>query len=177
MKYANYRVSRRSGNELCGWPELWGAHQTITGGFMNEEQNREGRLWDFIDGHSTAAEKKAIEELIDSNPEWQNNYQELLRVRQLMDSSDLDSPSLRFSKNVMEEIAKYQISRATKAYINKKIIWGIGGFFIVMILGILVYGFGKSTGPAKAHLIFLRNPILINWTGANSSPILTSIFS
>ena len=43
----------------------------------------------------------------------------------------------------MEEIAKYQIAPATKAYINNKIIWGIGLFFITLIIGFLIYGFGQ----------------------------------
>ncbi len=43
----------------------------------------------------------------------------------------------------MEEIARYQIAPATKNYINKKIIWGIAAFFIVLIIGFLIYGFGQ----------------------------------
>ena len=43
----------------------------------------------------------------------------------------------------MEEIAKYQIAPAAKAYINNKIIWGIGIFFITLIIGFLIYGFGQ----------------------------------
>jgi hypothetical protein len=94
--------------------------------------------------------------LLGSDPEWQSSYQELLKVHQLMNSSELEAPSLRFSKNVMEEIAKYQIARATKSYINKKIIWGIGGFFIAMIAGLLVYIFGQ-----------------IKWAGNGSSDLLS----
>ena len=43
----------------------------------------------------------------------------------------------------MEEIARSQIAPATKNYINKKIIWGIAAFFIILIGGFLVYGFGQ----------------------------------
>jgi hypothetical protein len=53
----------------------------------------------------------------------------------------------------MEEIAKYQIAPATKNYINKKIIWGIAGFFFTLIIGFLIYGFGQidwsATGESK----------------------------
>ncbi|HMG66800.1 MAG TPA: hypothetical protein VK588_03905, partial [Chitinophagaceae bacterium] len=68
-------------------------------------------------------------------------------------SSVLEEPSLRFTKNVMEEIAKYQIAPATKTYINNKIIWSLGIFFVAMIVGSLVYGFGqidwKTTSDPK----------------------------
>ena len=56
---------------------------------------------------------------------------------------------MRFTKNVMEEIGKYHIAPATKTYINKKIIWGIGMFFILLIVGFLIYGFGQIDWTAK----------------------------
>jgi hypothetical protein len=43
----------------------------------------------------------------------------------------------------MEEIAKYQIAPATKTYINNRIIWGIGAFLVVLVIGFLIYGFGQ----------------------------------
>jgi len=62
---------------------------------------------------------------------------------QLVKSTELEQPSMRFTKNVMEEIAKLQIAPATKNYINKKIIWGIAAFFITLIVGFLIYGFAQ----------------------------------
>ena len=51
-----------------------------------------------------------------------------MNVHQLMTGSELEAPSMRFTVNVMDEIAHYQIAPATKSYINKNIIRGIGGF-------------------------------------------------
>ena len=84
-----------------------------------------------------------IEQLLESNAEWKAKYSELLEVQQLLHSSELEAPSLRFTKNVMDEIARLHIAPATKNYINKRIIWGIGFFFITLIIGFLVYGFGQ----------------------------------
>jgi len=50
---------------------------------------------------------------------------------------------MRFTKNVMEKIAQYHIAPATKNYINKKIIWGIAGFFFTLITVFLIYGFSQ----------------------------------
>ena len=110
---------------------------------MNTQRNIEDRLWDYIDGFSSSEEKTLIDELLESNEAWLAKFHELLEVHKLINSSELEEPSLRFAKNVMEEIAKYHIAPATKSYINKKIIWGIGGFFIAMIIGFLIYGFGQ----------------------------------
>ena len=123
----------------------------------------ESRLWDFINGRNTAAEKSVIEKLVESNFEWKNKYHELLEVHQLISSSELEQPSMRFTKNVMEEISKLHIAPATKNYINNKIIWGIGGFFITVIAGFLIYGFGqvkwtsgKSSGIADKYVDFSK---------------------
>ena len=126
---------------------------------MSEQQNIDSRLWDYIDGRSSAAEKSAIEKLLESNFEWKSKYHELAEVHQLVQSSELEQPSMRFTKNVMEEISKLHITPATKNYINKKIIWGIGMFFITTIVGFLIYGFmqvnwacGSSSGFADKYV-------------------------
>jgi hypothetical protein len=103
----------------------------------------EQQLWSYIDGYSSSEERSSIEKLIATNTEWKNKYQELLDVHHLMGSADLEQPSMRFTKNVMEQIAKHSIAPATKTYINKRIIWGIGTFFITMIVGFLIYGIGQ----------------------------------
>ncbi|MGZ5221104.1 MAG: anti-sigma factor family protein [Chitinophagaceae bacterium] len=110
---------------------------------MNTQHSSEERLWDYIDGNSSPEEKTVIEQLLASDAEWRAKYSELLEVQQLLSSSELEAPSMRFAKNVMEEIAKLHIAPATKTYINKKIIWGIGIFFITLVVGFLVYGFGQ----------------------------------
>ena len=128
---------------------------------MSTVYNMEDRLWDYIDGTVTAEEKTFVEELIASQQEWRNKYHELLNVHQLMNSSlELDEPSMRFSQNVMEEIARFQITPAAKTYINKKIIYGIGIFFVVMIVGMVVYGFAQ-----------------VNWAAANASGKMISDYT
>jgi hypothetical protein len=103
----------------------------------------EERLWNYIDGASAADERSAVEKLLQENAEWKAKYSELMEINKLIQSSELEEPSMRFTKNVMEEIAKLHIAPATKTYINKKIIWGISIFFITMLAGFLIYGFGQ----------------------------------
>jgi hypothetical protein len=54
----------------------------------------------------------------------------------------------------MENISRLQIAPAAKTYINKKVIWGIGGAFITMIVGFLVYAIAQ-----------------INWSAATNSAV------
>ena len=110
---------------------------------MNQEQNIEQQLWAYIDGISSNEERTSIEKMLQSNLEWKNKYHELMELHQLMNSTELEQPSMRFTKNVMEKIAQYHIAPAAKNYINKKIIWGIAGFFFTLIIVFLIYGFAQ----------------------------------
>jgi hypothetical protein len=104
---------------------------------MDTQIQMEERLWDYIDGLSSPAEQSAIQSLIAENIEWRQKYKELLNMHQLVDATELEAPSMRFTKNVMEEIARYQVAPATKSYINKNIIRNISAFFLALIAGSL----------------------------------------
>lgn len=107
---------------------------------MDTNNNIEERLWDYIDGISGMQEKNAIEKLLETNIQWQEKYNELLNVSTILKYNvETDEPSMRFTQNVMEEIAKYHIAPATSSYINKKLIYSIGSIFVVIIAAMLVY--------------------------------------
>ena len=120
---------------------------------MNKPVNIEERLWDYIDGAGNAEERLFIEQLIASNKEWKDTYQELLELQDMLSHRlELDEPSMRFTQNIMEAISKQQIAPAAKNYINKRIIWGIAGFFICTIIGFLIAAFAQVhwTGNSTA---------------------------
>jgi magnesium-transporting ATPase (P-type) len=132
---------------------------------MEEIRKIESRLWDYLDGIALPDEQKEIEKLISENSTWRQLYQELQDVHQSMLSSELEQPSLRFTKKVMENIALVHIAPATKKYINSKIIWSIAFFFIVLIFGTIIYSFvqidwssstNSSTGMDISKIDFSR---------------------
>src|SRR3954463_15828073 len=110
---------------------------------MQQVNDMEARLWNYIDGFANQEEKSVIGKLIEEQELWRQKYNELMEVHQVLQQSELEQPSMRFTRNVMEEIAKYHISPATKQYINRKVIWGITGFFILLIVGFIVYGLNQ----------------------------------
>jgi len=123
---------------------------------MRAEQLMEDRLWEYIDGLSSPEERSALEELVANHQEWREKYAELLNVHQLLNASELDAPSMRFSRNVMEEIGRYHVAPATRTYINKNVIRGIGAFFLTLILGFLAYvvsQFHWTRGHGSSNLI------------------------
>ncbi|MBL7732582.1 MAG: hypothetical protein JNM88_15505 [Chitinophagaceae bacterium] len=109
------------------------------------DNNMEERLWQFIDGSASADEKTVISELLEKEAAWKEKYHELLEIHQLVNATELESPSMRFTKNVMEQITRQHIAPATRTYINNRIIWGLGFFFIALLISMLVYGFGQTT--------------------------------
>jgi hypothetical protein len=132
----------------------------------------EKTLWDYIDGNTEASQRSAIEQLIAENAAWREQYDELLQVHQLLHSTELEHPSLRFTRNVMEEIARYQITPAARKYINNKIIFGIAAFFITVIVSFLIYGISQidwSTGNTD-------NPIGIDVTAVDYGKMFNNSF-
>ncbi|MBC6492150.1 anti-sigma factor family protein [Flavihumibacter stibioxidans] len=111
---------------------------------MDAQHNIEPRLWEYIDGLSTAEERRFIENLIATNAEWRSKYKELLQFNESLGQTiELEEPSMRFTRNVMEAIAAQHIAPAAKTYINKKIIFGIGGFMVSLILGMIIYALAQ----------------------------------
>jgi hypothetical protein len=112
----------------------------------------EQRLWNYIDNTCDAEERKLMKGFLQNDDEWKKKYRELQQANQLMQESiELEEPSMRFTKNVMEEIAQLRIAPATKNYINKRIINGIAAFFIILICGLLIYGFSQINLSATGN--------------------------
>lgn len=122
---------------------------------MDTQQNMEERLWSYIDGYSSPEERSVIDRLLETDAAWKAQYQELLTIRQSLKESELEMPSMRFTQNVMDQISQLHIAPATRSYLNKRLIWGIGTFFILMLVTVLAYGFSLidwSTGPSTDTL-------------------------
>jgi hypothetical protein len=116
-------------------------------------QQMEEKIWGYIDGSSSKEEVAFVEQMIAADAMWRAKYSELKEINQLLKADvELEQPSMRFSVNVMEKLKGLQPAPATKQYINKTIIRSIAAFFILTILGFLIYGF-----------------TLIDWTSSTST--------
>ena len=112
----------------------------------------EDRLWDYIDGRATPTEKVEVETLIAANPVWAKTYRELREVNGWLAEADLEVPSLRFTKNVMEAVGQKVIARPTSTYISKRLLGGVALFFGAMILvalGLVIWIWKPDTAPVK----------------------------
>ena len=114
------------------------------------------QLWEYIDGTCGEADRQRIAALIAVNPTWKKQYEEIVALQAGISSSlELEQPSMRFTKDVMEVIAKTNIAPATKQYINKTVIRGIAAFFIVTITVLLGYALvttNYTSAPSSSKL-------------------------
>jgi hypothetical protein len=140
-------------------------------------QQIEEQLWNYIDGTANREEMMFVERMISTEPVWKNQYDQLLELNQvLVKDMELEEPSMRFSKNVMEQISGLQPARPTVQYINKKIIRSIAAIFIFTITAFIIYGFAKiqwtSSGTSLSLPINLKNiyanTFNINWHISNT---------
>jgi hypothetical protein len=99
----------------------------------------EERLWSYIDGTCTEEEHKAIDMLITNDEAYRSKFEELLSLDQQLAKMEADEPSMGFTYKVMESIRTEYAQQPLKAAINKRIIKGIGGFFILTILLLLIF--------------------------------------
>jgi len=133
----------------------------------------EEKLWNYIDGTCPDEERKAIDILIAQDEVYRRKYEELLALSQEFSEMELDEPSMAFTYNVMEAIRAEHAQQPLKAGINKGIIKGISGFFIVSIALLLIMTISTiHTSPANisVHLPdIVRLPDIKNYL---SKPVL-----
>src|SRR5271156_1008235 len=99
----------------------------------------EEKIWNYIDGSCTPEEQKAIGLLIEQDEVYRRKYDELVQLNTEFAAIELDEPPMAFTYNVMETIRTEHAQQPLKAAINKRIIKGIGLFFIITISVILIF--------------------------------------
>jgi hypothetical protein len=78
--------------------------------------------------------------------------------KHLREDLELLSPTPDFSKKVMGAIAGARIAPPSRTYINKKVVYGIGLFFLLLIAGGLVYAASSFSWPAMGRFILPVDP-------------------
>jgi magnesium-transporting ATPase (P-type) len=131
----------------------------------------EEKLWNYIDGTCTPAEQDAIELLIEQDEAYRIKYQELLLLNQQFAAIELDEPSMGFTYKVMETIRTENARQPLKAAINKHVIMGIGAFFVLTILALMVFTF------ANIHVSFDTTAVKVDLPASVKLPSAGNIFS
>ncbi|EDM36381.1 hypothetical protein PBAL39_11772 [Pedobacter sp. BAL39] len=110
----------------------------------------EEEIWDYIDGHGTAAQLQATADKIVTDAAYAAIYHELQSVHQQIAEIDLDTPSMSFSRNVMEQLKSEPAPVRLRTKVDKRIIYSISAFFIASIAFLLADIFGQVKGSASS---------------------------
>nr|WP_294907672.1 hypothetical protein [uncultured Lacibacter sp.] len=141
-----------------------------------QAQQMEEKICGYIDGTSAKEEVAFVEQMIASDATWRAKYSELKEFNQLLQADmEVEQPSMRFSMNVMDQLKGLQPAPATKKYVNKAIIRSIALFFIISIIGFLIYGFtlidwsasASTDKPYQLPSISVDYKVLLNNTWLN----------
>ena len=124
---------------------------------MNEIEEK---IWDFIDGNLSKAERQEIKVLIDSNEIYQQKYQDFLAFSQSLETMSLDEPPMAFSSNVMRKVQLIHVPLSEKARVNVRIIQFIGCFFVLSLALILAFTFSQINWSEKSGFV---NPVNLNF--------------
>jgi hypothetical protein len=132
------------------------------------DQEMEKLIWDFIDERCSPQDKEIITQRLAEDQLWKDSYLQLLGIHDMLKKDELEVPSLRFSKNIMEKIANYHVAPAANNYINKNVIRLFAAFFLVMIVGLFIYFIGQIhwVDQSSNNLIptFSQDANRLNWS-------------
>ena len=125
---------------------------------MEANEYIEIKIWEYIDNSCTLAEREQTKLLLATNTEWKRKYDEISAFNlHIATNLETEQPSLRFSKNVMEEVATTQIATATNKYIKLGVIKGIAAFFIIMISSLFIYSIATTNWNSIHSSISIKN--------------------
>jgi ABC-type multidrug transport system permease subunit len=146
---------------------------------MEQNEEMEMQIWDYMDGLATPGEKQRISELIEQDEAWREKFQQLQALQTtLLQNLELDQPSMRFTKNIMEAITATSITPATAKYINKSIIRSIAAFFIITITAFTGYALlTLNWHTGTTHLIPELNYKAISLTQLFDSNMLNLVIA
>jgi hypothetical protein len=89
----------------------------------------------------------------------------------ISEDHELEQPSMRFTKNVMDAVQAVHVARPIKQYINRGIIRGIAALYILAIIAALGYAIATSTDDLGNGAIFSK----LNLSGLFSSGFFTLV--
>ena len=115
---------------------------------MDEHTDIDILLWEYIDGTGSAAERDRIALLVATNTEWKAKYEELLDLADSLKAMDMEEPSVRFTKNVMDIIGEGSAVPSVRSYVNPMVIKAIAAFFALSIIVTTVFSFVSAGNTA-----------------------------
>ncbi len=116
---------------------------------MEAQDNIEQTLWAYIDGICDEQTHDRVAKQIATDALWGERYAELMAFNaSLTNGLELEEPSVRFTKNVMDLIGQASVAPSVRAYINPVVIRSIGALLLLSIVVTTLYAFFSAGAGA-----------------------------
>jgi len=138
---------------------------------INEEM-----LWDYADGFLLEAEKRQVEAYIQQYPEYRVKLESILAEKRAFAAMPLEKPKAGFADGVMAAWAAEQAGAvaAKPAKPRDWILWALGGFMGVLLLGALVLGIGLAPAMPTVTIPdqYVSQLPVVDWAAILGSAVL-----
>ena len=114
--------------------------------------NHSELLWKYIDGACSPEEAAQVERLLAEDPELKREWAQRVKLHQNLQQQELEQPSLRFARNVMDRLPnlyrKLDISPLISPF-WRKALGGLAGAFLLAYFA-LVFNVVETAGPESS---------------------------
>ncbi len=101
-----------------------------------DQQITDEQLWALAEGQAPADTQASLHAAIAADAILRQRYEALLGLEQSLRSMELEAPSMRFTKNVLDQLAE-PAYRPALTYINKWMIRGIAALFVALFAAVM----------------------------------------
>ncbi len=117
-------------------------------------KNIEEQIWEYVTGTCSAHEKSTLTDLMKKDPAVKLLFEEIKSLHLALNQLELDEPSMGFQQQIMTKVAAEPLPGSLSNLIDKRIIYGIGGFFLVSIAGLLGFAFYQLDWSTAGNMRF-----------------------
>lgn len=143
-------------------------------------EDRDFLLWRFFHKDVNQQELNFVERMLTDDKEWKEAYDNLQNEEELLSHIEADAPSMRFSKNIMDNIKDTSIAKSTKSYVNARLIKALGLGMVTIVIALLVYAFTQIKWAASSPTRNIDVPmpkISVNWNFTQHNSWMYVFFS
>jgi len=111
-------------------------------------------LWKYIDGACSPEEIAQAESLLAEDPEFKREWALRLKLHRQLQQQQLEQPSLRFARNVMDRLPRLYRKLDIRPLISplwQKVFAGLAGAFLLAYFA-LVFNVVETAGPGSSQI-------------------------
>lgn len=107
-------------------------------------KSKEEQIWEYIDGQLTPEDRSMVAVKIAKDDSYALIYTEMMELHQLMCATELEEPSMAFTRNIMEKVNLESAPLSLKTKVDTRIIYSLAAVFLLAIAAVSIYAIANS---------------------------------